>query len=248
MDDPWANAWGEPGTTTKHPPAPVFPTHDGDHEEDITIPSWEAPVSWTDENSLWGSRSPALDKFPSWHSPYDDLPLGKASSSPPPTSDMPEDAEEASEDEEEQEQVEPEPEPEPEHEFAVEPPTEPPFEAPLASSISPPLSPPGTPDAFGTFESGLDDLPPTSDPWTPSHAAFAPDSADSAWGTAWAPPDEQERDEEAPAVVDEWEAAKQQKAMQDKHVVSPPFSISWQGSISSSKAARVTRVHTSSVY
>ncbi|KAJ7493428.1 hypothetical protein B0H11DRAFT_2228199 [Mycena galericulata] len=219
MDDPWANAWGEPTTTTKHPPPPVFPTQDVDDEEDITIPSWEAPVSWTDENSLWGSRSPAVDRFPSWQSPYDDLPLGKASSSPPTTSDVPEDTEEASEDEAEQEQLEPEPQSEPEPEILVEPPTQPPFDTPLTS---PPLSSPSSPDAFGTFESGLHDLPPTSDPWTPSHAAFAPDSADSAWGTAWAPSGEEGPGEEddTSAVVDEWEAAKQQKAMQDKHV--PP--------------------------
>ncbi|KAJ7746856.1 hypothetical protein DFH07DRAFT_1062821 [Mycena maculata] len=221
MDDPWANAWGEPTTATKLPSAPAFPPQEGEHEEDITIPSWEAPVTWTDDNSLWGSRSPAIDKFLSWHSPYDDLPLGKPSSSPP---TVPEDAEVASEgDEEEQEQVEPEPEPEvePEPQVAFQPPTEPPFEPPISSSIIfPPLSPPGSPDAFGTFESGLDDLPPTSDPWTPAHVSFAPDSADSAWGPAWTPADEPERDEELPPVVDEWEAAKQQKVMQDRHV--PP--------------------------
>ncbi|KAJ7113697.1 hypothetical protein C8R43DRAFT_1039775 [Mycena crocata] len=251
-DDPWAdnlNAWSQP--TSK---LPVAPAQDDD-EEDITIPSWEAPgaVSWSDENSLWGARSPAADKFPAWHSPYDDLSLGKTSS----TSLVAEDASEAvSEDEvlsepappetpveppfsawrssydelpsgkiaspaedaqdEEQQEVHSEPAPVPEPES----PAEPPFEPPLSAALSPSLSPPGSPDAFGTFESGLDDLPPTSDPWTPSQPSFVPDSADSAWGAAWAPSDAEERDEDVPAVVDEWEAAKQAKAMQDKHV--PP--------------------------
>ncbi|KAJ7695052.1 hypothetical protein B0H17DRAFT_1198759 [Mycena rosella] len=221
MDDPWANAWGEPPTTSKQSPAPAFPPHAADDEEDITIPTWEAPaVNWSDENSLWGARSPALDKFPSWQSPYDDLPLGKPSTSPPMPLDVPEDLSE--DDAEEAEVAAPEPEPELAPESPVEPPFEPPIPSSVASPISRPISPPGSPDAFGTFESGLDDIVSTSRPWSPSRAAFAPDAADSAWGAAWAPSDVEEDDEDAdaPAVVDEWEAAKQQKAMQDKHV--PP--------------------------
>ncbi|KAJ6496773.1 hypothetical protein DFH09DRAFT_1376349 [Mycena vulgaris] len=219
MEDPWANAWGEPATTTKQPLPPVFPVQNVDDEEDITIPSWEAPVNWSDENSLWGARSPVLDKFPSWQSPYDDLPLGKPSPSPPVTLGAPENL---SEPDEEPEEAAPEPEPEPE--LAPESPAEPPVEPPIPSEIplSPPLSPPGSPDAFGTFETGLDDLASTVDAWSPSHASFAPESADSAWGAGWAPSgeDADEEDIDAPAAVDEWEAAKQQKAMQDKHV--PP--------------------------
>ncbi|KAJ7132131.1 hypothetical protein C8R44DRAFT_730847 [Mycena epipterygia] len=230
MDDPWSNAWSEPTTTSPAAAAPgyssasVFPPRDVDDEEDITIPSWEAPIGsqWADsQNSLWGARSPALDKFPSWHSPYDDLPLGKPSPLPPAPSDLPEVPSE--EDEEEPEEVASEPSPEPE--LVLEPPAEPPFEPPLPSPIvrpiSPPASPSGSPDAFGTFESGLNDLPSTSDPWTPSRPAFVPDSADSAWGAGWEPSDVEEHEEDAPvAAVDEWEAARQQKAMQDKHV--PP--------------------------
>ncbi|KAJ7460652.1 hypothetical protein FB451DRAFT_1563114 [Mycena latifolia] len=217
--DPWAtNAWGEPPTASKPPLPPVFPPRDADDEEDITIPTWEAPaVNWSDENSLWGARSPVLDKFPSWQSPYDDIPIGKPTASPPLPLDAPEDVSEVTEEEPEApEEVAPEPEPQ----LAPEYPTETPF-VPL-ELVSPPISPPGSPDVFGTFESGLNDIPSTSDPWTPSHAAFAPESEDSAWGTAWVPSDvdEHEGDTDSPAVVDEWEAAKQQKAMQDKHV--PP--------------------------
>ncbi|KAF8196779.1 hypothetical protein K438DRAFT_2016690 [Mycena galopus ATCC 62051] len=234
MDDPWANAWGEPATTSKLPRAPVFPAaHTGDDEEDITIPAWEPQPSWSDgnnSNSLWGARSPALDKFPSWHSPYDDLPLGKSSStSLPEAADV---QEATNEDEEEAPEPESEPEPsleslpEPEPAFQsvrqspVESSFEPTFEPPVASPVLPPNSPPGSPDAFGTFETGLDNLPSASDPWAPSHGASVPDSADSAWGAAWEPSDVQKREDEVPAVVDEWEAAKQQKALQDKHV--PP--------------------------
>jgi hypothetical protein len=59
-----------------------------------------------------------------------------------------------------------------------------------------------------------------ADAWTPSRAAFAPEADDAAaWGgTAWGAEhnDEPQNDSH---VVDEWEAAKQKKAMQDKHVV-----------------------------
>ncbi|KAJ7089693.1 hypothetical protein B0H15DRAFT_266886 [Mycena belliarum] len=232
MDDPWASPWGEPPTTSKRPSAPVLPLNDVDDEEDITIPSWEAPaVNWSDENSLWGARSPALDKFPSWQSPYDDLPLGKPSVSPPTPLDAPDDvsdteapgdSEVASEAEAELALESPAVPPFAPSSFEPSPFEPPPFEPVFEPSIplSPTRSPPGSPDAFGTFESGLDDLAATSDPWTASHAALASDSADSAWGPAWAPSDiEHEGAAEAP-VVDEWEAAKRQKAMQDKHV--PP--------------------------
>jgi hypothetical protein len=222
MDDPWANAWGEPATKTKQPPPSVFPAQAGDDEEDITIPTWEPP-SWQENNSnsLWGARSPTLDKLPSWHSPYDDIPLGKSSVSLPDTTEVPETH---SDDGDEQEDV-PDPEPEPAHEpapeLAPESPVEPPFEPPVSSPVLPPNSPPGSPDAFGTFETGLDDLPSTSDdPWSPSRGSFVPDSTDAAWGTAWAPSDVKQPTEDVPEVVDEWEAAKQQKALQDKHVVS----------------------------
>jgi hypothetical protein len=222
MDDPWANAWGEPATTSRHLPAPVLPPSDADDEEDITIPSWEAPVSWTDENSLWGARSPVLDKFPSWQSPYDDIPLGKHSPSPPITLGVPEPPPEDEQHEQESEEVVSETELELAPESPAEPTFEPPIPSPVASPILPPISPPGSPDAFGTFESGLGDFPPTSDPWTPSRAAILPDSADAAWGAGWASSDVEEHEEaDAPAVIDEWEAAKQQKDMQDKHVVRP---------------------------
>ncbi|KAF7356900.1 hypothetical protein MVEN_01025800 [Mycena venus] len=215
-----------PQRPASSPPAPAFPAaRAGDDEEDITIPSWEAP-SWSDDtsNSLWGARSPALDKFPSWHSPYDDLPLGKSSTSLPEAAEVPE---VPSDEEEDQEEV---PEPEPETlsepavesvpESSVETPFEPSFEPPIASPVLPSNSPLGSPDAFGTFETGLDELPTTSDPWAPSQGAIIAESADSAWGAGWEPSDVEERQEAASTVVDEWEAAKQQKALQDKHV--PP--------------------------
>ncbi|KAJ7777462.1 hypothetical protein B0H16DRAFT_1879515 [Mycena metata] len=224
MDDPWANAWGEPATTSTVQ-KPIFPVPQAaDDEEDITIPAWEIQApSWSDDNntnSLWGARSPALDKFPSWQSPYDDL-LAKPSSSTPP--DAAEEPEQASEEDEEEVVPDPEPvAPESPPESPVERPFEAPFEAPVVSPVTspvlPPHSPPGSPDAFGTFETGLDEERATEDPWSPSKGGFVPDAEDSAWGTAWAPHEDEEPEDDAP--VDEWEAAKQQKAMQDKHV--PP--------------------------
>ncbi|KAJ6624953.1 hypothetical protein B0H10DRAFT_685020 [Mycena sp. CBHHK59/15] len=216
MDDPWANAWGEPATTSKLPPPVVFAAKDDvDDEEDITIPSWEAPVSWADQNSLWGARSPALDKFPSWQpepSPYDDIPLGQPLPSPPAAFDLPLPHTPPDDDEHVAE-----PEPEPPFQPPISPPISPPLSPPLPRSLSPPRSP----DVFGTFETGLDDARNT-DPWSPTPSSFAPDSADSnAWGAAWAPANvEQHPEDDVPAVVDEWEAAKQKKAMQDTHV--PP--------------------------
>ncbi|KAJ7035613.1 hypothetical protein C8F04DRAFT_1394704 [Mycena alexandri] len=225
MDDPWANAWGEPATTSTVQ-KPVFPVPQAaDDEEDITIPAWEIQApSWSDDNntnSLWGGRSPALDKFPSWQSPYDDL-LAKPSSSTPP--DAAEEPEQASEEDEEEVVPDPEPvAPESPRESPIEQPFETPFESlavasPVTSPVLPPHSPPGSPDAFGTFETGFDKDRSTEDPWSPSNGGFVPDAADSAWGAASTPHEDEEREDDAP--VDEWEAAKQQKATQDKHV--PP--------------------------
>ncbi|KAK7031425.1 hypothetical protein R3P38DRAFT_2923502 [Favolaschia claudopus] len=243
MDDPWANAWGEPTapSSTLPPPRP-FPTAQSgnDDEEDITIPTWEPP-SWADNNnsnSLWGAaRSPVIDKLPSWQSPYDDIPLGKSTTSLPLETETEEAHSDADDDDEpsEEEHV-PEPEsspdlereaPSPESVFdsAPESPIDAPFEIPpVLSPGIPPHSPPGSPDAFGTFETGLDEETTTTEaPWVSSHAAASGvDPADAGWGAAWGSSDdaEDQSDVTSLAAVDEWEAAKQQKALQDKHV--PP--------------------------
>ncbi|KAJ7173742.1 hypothetical protein C8R46DRAFT_1348348 [Mycena filopes] len=227
MEDPWANAWGEPATTSTTVPRPAFAVpQPADDEEDITIPAWETQApSWSDDNTntLWGARSPALGKFPSWQSPYDDL-LAKPSSTPPDATEEPEQVSDEDEVAEDVEQPEPAVPPESPPESPIEQPFQPPSTSPVASPVSspvlPPHSPPGSPDAFGTFETGLDEELSTADPWYPSNGGFVPDAADSAWGEAWTPHDAAEEREEDDAPVDEWEAAKQQKAMQDRHV--PP--------------------------
>ena len=74
---------------------------------------------------------------------------------------------------------------------------------------------PSSPDGFGTFESGLTD----------DVAGFTVNSADAdPWGaSAWADA-KPSADENEPAE-DEWERAKQEKAKQDRRVVSTPCSL-----------------------
>ena len=84
-------------------------------------------------------------------------------------------------------------------------------EVPLADAEV--LAPPVDNDAFGTFESAL---VPDED------AAVALEESDlnaDAWGSAWANTSERSDSYEA-EPVDEWEAARQRKAQQDRRVVS----------------------------
>ena len=76
--------------------------------------------------------------------------------------------------------------------------------------IAPELAAPPSPDGFGTFESGLVEETPV----------FGTNNADAdPWGaSAWAETKREEDDDEP--VVDEWERAKQEKAKQDRRVVS----------------------------
>ncbi len=78
--------------------------------------------------------------------------------------------------------------------------------------IAPALVAPPSPDGFGTFESGLGEEAP----------GFGVNDADAdPWGaSAWADTKQEEDDDEP--VMDEWERAKQEKAKQDRRVVSAP--------------------------
>ncbi|KAF7317901.1 hypothetical protein MKEN_00878100 [Mycena kentingensis (nom. inval.)] len=170
-----------------------------DDEQDIGS-KWEPP-SWNHNGSLWDSATNDDGKV--WTSAHDNLPLGKSTEHlpevPPPAEEPPDD--------------------ETDSEFQLEPDDE--IPRPPSPTRSPPTSPPGSPDAFGTFETGgLSAIPTISD----AHWSSAQDSSEVAWGGAWAAEDEAgeqgPEDEEEAQAVDEWEAAKQQKAQQDKHV--PP--------------------------
>lgn len=89
--------------------------------------------------------------------------------------------------------------------------------------VAPELVAPPSPDGFGTFESGLAD----------DTSAFTANDTDAdPWGaSAWADA-KQEADEDEP-VVDEWERARQQKAKQDRRVVSSSLVLAASGDISS---------------
>lgn len=232
MEDPWANAWGEPtkpdggSRTTWVPSTTPSPTNVvQDSEIDIAMPSWAtgAGVKWTEpsdaQDSLWDATLPSKE----WAaSPYDSISLAKGSV-----------------DEFTQPSDSPSPEPaEPSHLSIPSPPAplflsvedEPPENNATISHPSSPtisstksVSPPGSPDAFGTFETGLDNDEPNTDPW--SHPGAVSDSASlnaDAWGgPEWGASNSEMEISLDKKPVDEWEEAKQQKEKQDRHVVRP---------------------------
>ena len=237
MEDPWANAWGDPSKSTlpvitsgstSSWSAPSVSVIQGDHEDDLSAPEWSIkPTSgWGDpdiaETSLWGSDAsagwnPAPSTFDrislaskdstseisaTFVEPAPQIPEQSAVSHSSPSSSIDED----------------EP-PLP----TVSPPRTPPptFVSTPDSPKVPPLSLPSVDDAdgFGTFETAVEE----AEGWsTPSKPGFSLPSADAlAWGTEpWEAPNSaahtsEVQDEEE----DEWEAARQQKEKQDRHVV-----------------------------
>jgi hypothetical protein len=215
MEDPWANAWEEP---TKPPSnSQNIWTRPRDAETDIDMPFWATGnvVDPADtQQSLWNAQLPAKDWNPS---PYDTISLGMSSqvessqpdrtpssiaaeeiSSPPPVSLAPD--------------VQ-----------SLEPANFPDDDEPQIArsrSRSPTPSSHGSPDAFGTFETGLDVDGAGVDPWGHSADFPAPVSSETdSWVPTWGeekPKAEVKVDSEH---VDEWEAAKQRKERQDRHVV-----------------------------
>ncbi|KAK0467243.1 uncharacterized protein EV420DRAFT_1700369 [Desarmillaria tabescens] len=215
MDNPWANAWGD-DTRPQHSPSPPTPwsvpaTSNNDHEEaDIGIPSWSShALQWNEPTtSLWGEKSnnePVLTNTD--HDTHVELTAepDAALSTEEDVLSRPESPQYS-------------PIASPELEIGVfSPPslTLPSFRD-ESTEDSRPESQPGSPDAFGTFETGLRMDNAEADPWTPSKPSFSSDPASTSWETDWALADrssETERD-------DEWEIAKQEKARRDLHV--PP--------------------------
>lgn len=233
MDDPWANAWGEPAKSTAEPHTlwagstfkTINDTSDLDSSEaDIGMPSWTtgAGIQWAEPSehqaSLWGTTLPPKEWAPS---PYDSISLEKASAealdhhdsspSPEPKEPSPPSSPEASSKTIdisifplENEMTIPQ--------FRTSSPTSP---------HSPPTPIPDSPDAFGTFETGLVDENDV-DPW--SHSIAPPGSAPveaSTWDPEWRTQSSEEGIEGGSRKIDEWEIAKQQKERQDRHVVRP---------------------------
>ncbi|KAG5647908.1 hypothetical protein DXG03_007832 [Asterophora parasitica] len=222
MDDPWANAWGEPANKAAHDAPATWshtskPSTASDAEADIAMPSWAtgAGVQWsepsTDQTTLWHPSMPLKE----WGtSPYEDLPLGKPSPDPIPDPDRstsPEAIETAPSS------------PASKHASLEKALEELPSTDNVVQSItrsSTPTSTPGSPDAFGTFETGLDVDETDVDPWAKSLTSpEIPEEAAEVWVPSWGASD---RDIDAQTLekADEWEAAKQSKAKQDQHV--PP--------------------------
>ncbi|CAK5273805.1 unnamed protein product [Mycena citricolor] len=254
MDDtnPWGtNAWAS--SSEKLPVAPsaslqARPQALDDEQQDITIPAWEPPASdaapWATHtsNALWGAPSPALDKFPSWSSPYDDLLSTKTTNSTstttsalttpfepaelrPQTPELEQGVEDLGRNDNEALDAQSELETVVHIEPASPTLTLPQDRTESSTSSHFQRSPPGSPDPFGTFETGLDEQVNTStDAWSPSHNSFETEAEGLEWGGGWGAVavDEEEKSgsHDGSETVDEWELAKQQKAKQDRHV--PP--------------------------
>ncbi|KAK0188929.1 hypothetical protein F5146DRAFT_1225608 [Armillaria mellea] len=218
MDNPWANAWGDDtrphhsSSSTTSWSVPV--TLNNDHEEaDIGVPSWSSEsnaLQWNElTTSLWGEKSNIESVVT--NTGHDmgikstaELDVGLSTEDVPSLPDSPQDSPVAS------------------GELEISVFTPPSLPLPSFRDESPedsrPESRPGSPDAFGTFETGLHINNVEADPWTPSKPSFSDlsDTVSTSWETNWAPADSSSDTER----VDEWEAAKQEKARRDLYV--PP--------------------------
>ena len=213
MDDPWANAWGDPSkSSSSNWSAPSVSTIHGDHEDDISTRSWsvEATPRWDEasltEASLW--RNEPSSTWQPAHSTFDTIPLSTVPAQLPQfsasTSEEPEKPLSSSDN---------------------SPPSSPISETPSPlPSLSPKplhLSRPVTPDAFGTFK-GADEFEEQTDDdsWKPTLSLPSADA--DTWSPSWGEPNEShllEPPGTAEALDNAWETAKQQKARQDRHVV-----------------------------
>ena len=244
MDDLYSNAWSEPAD----PPLPTLrpstssgtswlsPSLSDTHEEaDLAAPSWStgAGIAWNEPSDSAGFSWGGADTDLAWgSSTYDDIKIGRSQSIPVHgESNLPEEQETGEQGAEEQPEEEDRTEEQAAEERRPSPPASPAVEvdedarklpSPTEKQILPGniplvdaevLVPPVDNDAFGTFESAL---VPDED------AAVALEESDlnaDTWGSAWAN-DTEASDASQTEPVDEWEAARQRKAQQDRRVVS----------------------------
>lgn len=226
MDDLYQNAWtssidhdeditGIAQSTWK---ATKSPAEAQDGEADLAAPSWStgADIRWNEPSEAsgfsWSHTEPDL----AWNaSTYDDIQLGPSSQNDP--SDV---QTEAKGNEEEQRLEEPKtnvpviaqtPTAEIEENGYISPVLDPASPS-KHSPVTTPTLRPTSPDGFGTFTSALETVDSTN--------SFAQDDiAADTWGSAWES-GPAAADEPPEQSVDEWEAAKQQKARLDRKVVS----------------------------
>ncbi len=227
MDDLYQNAWSETtdsATTFKNGSTSSWTSprivSSLDEEADLAAPSWStgADLSWNEPGSPGFSWS-QTDTDAGWGpSTYEGISLGKPSAQ--------EKVAEATDSTKHDDGT---------PDGAVIPITSPPATEPVPSPTtqlpSPPSSPPASPepipvvnyevavaqvappspDGFGSFESGLEE-----DAHSPGLAVD--DTEADPWGSSAWGDTRLEEEEEAP--LDEWERAKQEKAKQDRRVVS----------------------------
>ncbi|KAF8889376.1 hypothetical protein BD779DRAFT_1521191 [Infundibulicybe gibba] len=193
-DDPWANAWGEASKPV--PEQSLDPN-----------PSWQDPP-----NSIFKENQEADIGLPSW-SVGADIKWTEPSDTQeeslwnqPPSTFL------------EQEEIS---EPVPVIHVQSVPPSpqevQPMALAEVALAENHFDTTPNSPDAFGSFEVGLDSEETQMDPWTPSQQNVSSELNGDSWGGGWGQSDVRDEDAES-SQPDEWENAKIQKEKQDRHV------------------------------
>ena len=242
MDDPWANAWGEPSkSSSSNWSAPSVSTIHGDHEDDISTRSWsvEPTTHWDEANlteaSLW--RNEPSSTWQPAHSTFDTIPLSTVPAQLPqfPTSRSEE----------------------PEKSLTSSNNSHPssPISENQTPSLSPSLSPkprrlsrPATPDAFGTFKGADEFEESTDESWKPTLSLPSADA--DTWSPSWGESNESNSIEPpgtAEALDIAWETAKEQKARQDRHVVRTVYCPElYMRSLMVILAARIVSIHSPS--
>ena len=231
MDDPWANAWGEPKSSLPDAAlssgwsAPSASVLHGDNEVDLSTPSWSTKptTQWNDpgvsEASLWNHDTSTS----AWNPPpstFDKISLHADSIQHESSFQIP-----ISPGFREFNSGSPSPPPiivgpPPASPPRIKTPDSPSLALPKNSTIVPPISIPAAEDidGFGTFETAPDTAEFVG--WSASKPALSLPSADvAAWGATW----EESFSEASHEIDDAWEVARQQKVKQDQHVVSTCF-------------------------
>lgn len=231
MDDPWANAWGEPKSSLPDAAlssgwsAPSVSVLHGDNEDDLSTPSWSTKptTQWNDQDvsasALWNHDTSTS----AWNPPpstFDRISLHTDSMQNESSFQIP-----VSPGFREFNARSPTPppiidSPPPASPPLIKTPDSPSPTLPQNSPIVPSISIPAAEDldGFGTFETAPDTA--ESAGWSPSKPTLSLPSADvAAWGATWEEPFSETTDD-SHEVDDAWEVARQQKVKQDQHVVS----------------------------
>jgi hypothetical protein len=213
MEDPWTNAWGE--LSKPQVDHQDSWSHTQPAESDISWATgsnlkWAASVPSDAQQSLWDAQSPVNEWNPY---NYDDIVLGNPSLVEPGQPDR-------------------SPSPLSSKESAPASPTERSSvpdddEPPIVRSRSSTPASPSSPDAFGTFETGLHTNGADVDPWGRSDFPAPTQDETVAWAPAWDEKIPNVEAEVAKEEGDDWEAAKQKKERQDRHVVRCRFCCSY---------------------